>query len=144
MDQGRVVGVSTAGGRGTGYLVGPRLVLTSAHVVGGDGAAVTVSTAWPADTYDGVVVWCGTPDGRDDAALVVVQSPSWVPPKGRPVQWGRLVTDGTGIRCETRGFPDRAQRPDGPADHAHLGDTCCELGLCGHHDSCCMQPFVDI
>ncbi|MFJ7148939.1 tetratricopeptide repeat protein [Streptomyces sp. NPDC100445] len=64
----------------------------------------------------GVVVWCGTPGGRDDAALVLVDDDTrWRAPVGA-VRWGRMVTDRPGTGCETWGVPDVAQRSgDDPA-----------------------------
>ncbi|MFE7560184.1 tetratricopeptide repeat protein [Kitasatospora sp. NPDC057500] len=56
-------------------------------------------------------MWAGTPGGRDDAALVLVDdSPHWQPPAD-PVQWGRPDTTRPGTVCETWGVPDEAQRP---------------------------------
>ncbi|MEW9336783.1 tetratricopeptide repeat protein [Streptomyces tanashiensis] len=61
-------------------------------------------------TAGGTVVWSGTPQERDDAALVLVDdSPHWDPPT-TPVRWGRLATDRPGADCETWGVPDEAQR----------------------------------
>ncbi|WP_224283317.1 tetratricopeptide repeat protein [Streptomyces sp. LS1784] len=98
------------GGRGSGYAVGGRLVLTSAHVTGPTGTRVKVFHPAGTGTADGRVVWSGTPGGRDDAALVLVgDSPHWQPPTA-PVRWGRAVTDRPGIPCETWGTPDVAQR----------------------------------
>ncbi len=118
-----MVAVTAGGVPGSGYVVGPRLVLTSAHVVGGPGAAVEVFHPGRAARHEGVVVWCGTAAGRDDAALVRVDSPAWVPPVGRGVAWGRVVTERPGLRCEARGVPDRAQRPGGPVDTAQVSGT---------------------
>jgi hypothetical protein len=61
-------------GSGSGYVIAPRLVLTSAHVVPEPGAAVQVLVAADPVANSGVVVWRGTPGGRDDAALVEVAS----------------------------------------------------------------------
>ncbi|WP_406368172.1 tetratricopeptide repeat protein [Streptomyces sp. NBC_01546] len=68
----------------------------------------------------GTVVWCGTPAGRDDAALVLVDhEPHWQPPM-TPVRWGRLVTARPGTDCETWGLPDVAQRDGKPVEAAQL------------------------
>ncbi|MFD0886031.1 hypothetical protein ACFQ08_15905, partial [Streptosporangium algeriense] len=84
MQRQRVVAVTTtsaaASGRGSGYVVGPRLVLTSAHVTGPTGSPVEVFHPGHPQTYHGHVVWSGTPGGRDDAALVVIDDPAWRPP----------------------------------------------------------------
>ena len=58
------------GGPGSGYVVAPRLVLTSAHVVRAIDTVVEVFRPGRVGTFTGRVVWCGTPAGRDDAALV--------------------------------------------------------------------------
>ncbi|WP_224277532.1 tetratricopeptide repeat protein [Streptomyces sp. LS1784] len=108
------------GGRGSGYAVGGRLVLTSAHVTGPTGTRVTVFHPAGTGSADGSVVWAGAPGGRDDAALVLVDdSPYWQPPTA-PVQWGRPDTTRPGTLCETWGVPDEAQRPDHAVDASHL------------------------
>ncbi|MFF0249922.1 tetratricopeptide repeat protein, partial [Streptosporangium sandarakinum] len=112
----RVVGVTRPGGRGSGYVVAPGLVLTSAHVTGPAGTAVRVFHPGRAEVYGGAVVWAGTPGGRDDAALVAVEDPAWEPPAGGVVRWGRTVTYRPGIRCESWGLPAFAQREDRPAE----------------------------
>ncbi len=118
MDAARVVMVRPpdgvgdgAGGWGSGYVVAPRLVLTSAHVTPGVGARVDVVAAGTAIGCGGVVVWRGRPGERDDAALVEVDDPRWVPPQGRPLRWGRVVTNRPGIECQAWGFPAFMQRP---------------------------------
>ncbi|MFE7560181.1 tetratricopeptide repeat protein [Kitasatospora sp. NPDC057500] len=110
MERVRVAGVNGPGGRGSGYAVGGRLVLTSAHVTGPVGTRVKVFH--PAGTGDagGTVVWAGAPGGRDDATLVLVDdSPHWHPPT-TPIRWGRPDTTRPGTACETWGVPDEAQR----------------------------------
>ncbi|MEU1285280.1 tetratricopeptide repeat protein [Kitasatospora sp. NPDC005856] len=119
MERGRLAGVNGPGGSGSGsgYAVGGRLVLTSAHVTGPTGSEVQVFHPGGSGTAPGRVVWRGTPGGRDDAALVLVDpDPSWQPPTGA-VRWGRTVTDRPGTECETWGLPDVAQR-DGRAAEA--------------------------
>ncbi|MDQ2582927.1 hypothetical protein CKY47_02780 [Saccharothrix yanglingensis] len=118
-----MVAVTAAGKRGSGYVVGPHLVLTSAHVVGHKGATVRVFRPGGSDTHEGVVVWCGTSAGRDDAALVRIDSRSWLPPSGKDVVWGRVVTELPGLKCEVRGVPERAQRPGEPVDTGQLSGT---------------------
>ncbi|MGW4222550.1 tetratricopeptide repeat protein [Streptomyces bauhiniae] len=111
MERRRLAGVTGPGGPGSGYAVGGRLLLTSAHVARAVGSPVKVFHPGGEGSADGVVVWCGTPGGRDDAALVLVDDcPHWEPPSG-PVRWGRLVTSRPGTGCETWGVPDLAQRP---------------------------------
>jgi hypothetical protein len=118
----RLTGVNGAGGPGSGYVVAPRLVLTSAHVVGQCGAQAMVFRPGRAGSYVGRVVWCGTPGGRDDAALVAVDDPDWTPVDG-VVRWGKSVTHRPGLRCECWGVPDVMQRPGQPTDTAQLTGT---------------------
>ncbi|MFC9327375.1 tetratricopeptide repeat protein [Kitasatospora sp. NPDC057015] len=108
MEQERAVAVEGPSGRGSGYSVGPRLVLTSAHVVR-DAATVEVYKPGSAGTYRGRVVWRGTSGGRDDAALVQVTDERWNPPGDAAARWGRLVTSLPEQRCETWGVPEAAQ-----------------------------------
>jgi hypothetical protein len=112
----RVVAVTTASSRGSGYAVGPRLVLTSAHVTGPEGAAVQVFHPGRPKVYAGRVVWRGTPGGRDDAALVAITDAAWTPPAGAAVRWGRTLTYRPGIPCESWGLPALVQRDDRPAE----------------------------
>ncbi|MBD0675155.1 tetratricopeptide repeat protein [Streptomyces sp. CBMA156] len=110
MERARLAGVNGPGGRGSGYAVGGRLVLTSAHVAGPVGTRVKVFHPGGSGTAQGRVVWSGTPGGRDDAALVLVHdSVHWQPPTS-PVRWGRAVTERPAIPCETWGIPEVAQR----------------------------------
>ncbi|MFC3966385.1 tetratricopeptide repeat protein [Nocardia jiangsuensis] len=114
----RVTGVVA----GSGYLIAPRLVLTSAHVVGASETNAAVSRPGIAGRFTGTVVWRGTPGGRDDAALVLLDDPAWKPEQTRPVAWGRLVTDRPGTKCQTWGLPDFAQRNGSAAETAqHTG-----------------------
>ncbi|MFC6987092.1 hypothetical protein [Streptomyces cirratus] len=101
-------------------MVGPRLVLTSAHVVTRRGALVQVFRPGAETVAGGVVVWCGTPGGRDDAALVHLDDELWRPPSGTGVRWGRLVTERPGQACETWGVPDVVQRPGAAVEAAQL------------------------
>ncbi|WP_435113705.1 tetratricopeptide repeat protein [Nocardiopsis synnemataformans] len=94
---------------GSGYVIAPRLVLTSAHVVPEPGGAVTFFTATGDTVYTGTVAWRGAPHGRDDAALVEITDTAWPAPPVR-VRWGRLVTHTPGIPCHTWGYPDVAQQ----------------------------------
>ncbi|WP_405435329.1 trypsin-like peptidase domain-containing protein [Streptomyces avidinii] len=110
MIRSRLVGVIGAGGPGTGCLVGPGLVLTSAHVVAEQGARVRLFRPLPGDDHTGEVVWCGTPQGRDDAALVRVIGPGWSGREAGPVRWGCFVTDRPQQRVEVWGLPNVVQR----------------------------------
>ncbi|MFD9407951.1 trypsin-like peptidase domain-containing protein [Streptomyces sp. NPDC059989] len=113
MDRERIVGVRRTGGSpGSGYLVGPDLVLTSAHVVGPAGDEANLFLPGRSGSFRGRVVWRGTPGGRDDAALVQVTSATWVPAAGRPVRWGHLVTDSQSAPCRAWGLPDAFQQAE--------------------------------
>ncbi|MBV2156478.1 tetratricopeptide repeat protein [Kitasatospora sp. SUK 42] len=110
-----------AGGAGSGYAVGGRLVLSSAHVTGPAGTRVEVFHPGGPSAVGATVVWAGTPKERDDAALLLVDdSPDWHPPT-TPVGWGLLVTNRPGTACETWGMPDEAQRPGRDTEASHLG-----------------------
>ncbi|MFI9720772.1 tetratricopeptide repeat protein [Streptomyces sp. NPDC052396] len=68
----------------------------------------------------GVAVWCGTPGGRDDAALVVVDADQWWQPAAGAVRWGRMVTDRPGTSCEGWGVPEVAQRSGAAVEAVQL------------------------
>ncbi|MGW3959982.1 tetratricopeptide repeat protein [Amycolatopsis sp. NPDC005003] len=112
----RVVAIGGPGGPGSGYEVAPRLVLTAAHLVAEAGASVSVFHPGRPGLFTGTVVWCGSPGGRDDAALVSVGDPGWQPVEGSGVVWGRPVTHRAGLVCEAWGVPDLVQRPGRPID----------------------------
>ncbi|MFE9831591.1 hypothetical protein ACFYPK_23495 [Streptomyces halstedii] len=89
-------------------------MLTSAHVAGQAGERVEVFRPGHDGVRGGRVVWCGTPGGRDDAALVLLDDgTAWSSPG--VVHWGRMVTDQPGA-CRTWGVPDVAQRPGQPTE----------------------------
>lgn len=115
MEWERLTGVVGAGGLGSGYVVAPRLVLTSAHVVGQWGAVAMVFRPGRAGRFAGRVVWCGVAGGRDDAALVEIDDPDWAPVDGA-VRWGKTVTHRPGLRCECWGLPEVMQRAGQPED----------------------------
>lgn len=110
MDATRVVAVEHGGRRGSGYVVGPRLVLTSAHVTPERNGAVSLFRPGKEPSWHGTVAWRGTPRGRDDAALVHIDDPSWTPPLGASDRWGRLVTHRPATPCEAWGMPEVVQR----------------------------------
>ncbi|MEZ7132641.1 tetratricopeptide repeat protein [Nonomuraea sp. AD125B] len=122
MQRQRVVGVDAAR-PGSGYVIGPRLVLTSAHVTGPPGTPARVYRPGHPDTYAGEVVWQGTPDGRDDAALVLIGDDAWQPPQGRPVRWGRAITFRPDIPCTTWGLPAVVQAEGRAAELAQPSGT---------------------
>ncbi len=100
---------------GSGYLIAPRLVLTSAHLLGGDhSASVPVSVPGSPERFAAAVRWTG--GAALDAALLEITAAHWSPPttlRGhlarRPQRWGRCVTGGTEIPVAATGFP-RQQR----------------------------------
>jgi hypothetical protein len=91
-------------------VIAPRLVLTSAHVVPDANATVTLFRPGRPERWSGTVVWRGTPGGRDDAALIHLDTAGWEPLSGPPVRWGRLVTTRPGTECKTWGRPDLVQQ----------------------------------
>ncbi|WP_461097249.1 tetratricopeptide repeat protein [Streptomyces bullii] len=114
--------------RGSGYVIASRLVLTSAHVVPAVGARVTFFHPKQASVhYDATVVWRGTPRGRDDAALLRVDSEylgsDGAPRSVDPVRWGRLVTRRPVTPCEIMGLPDVVQRERQADDILHMPGT---------------------
>ncbi|WP_433696957.1 hypothetical protein [Nocardiopsis sp. CA-288880] len=118
----RITRITTPTSTGSGYLIGPRLVLTSAHTVPDPGGQVEVHTATDHRSRTGRVLWRGTPHSHDDAALVEVTDPDWT---DRPVttRWGRLVTTTPGTPCQVWGFPDLVQRTGRAAETAQLTGT---------------------
>ena len=101
---------------GSGYVIGPRLVLASAHCtpsVGGD-VVVQLPAREPPGEYRARVIWRGTPEKADDAALLYIADEAWVPINGAPLRWGRLVTDPPGVACESWGYPQVVQRKGSP------------------------------
>ncbi|MFC8380839.1 tetratricopeptide repeat protein [Nocardia sp. NPDC057272] len=112
----QLVGVTGAGGSGSGYLIAPGLALTSAHVVGQRTTEVTVIRPGHPGTYTAAVAWCGRAGGISDAALVEIGDPAWMPQPVRQVVWGRCVTHQPGIACRTWGMPDFAQRTGKPSE----------------------------
>ncbi|WP_370937635.1 tetratricopeptide repeat protein [Amycolatopsis sp. cg13] len=105
---------------GSGYVIAPSLVLTSAHVVDAAGERATVFFPGQRGVFTGVVAWRGTPGGSDDAALIEVDGAGWAPPLSGAVDWGRLVTHRPGAQCECGGVPDLVQRPDRAIDVLQL------------------------
>ncbi|MFJ4204862.1 tetratricopeptide repeat protein [Streptomyces sviceus] len=115
MDERRVVCVAGPA-VGSGYVIGPRLVLASAHCTPGVGAEVVVQAPAhePPGEYRARVVWRGTPEKADDAALLYIADEAWVPVSGAPLRWGRLVTHTPGVACESWGYPQVVQRQGSP------------------------------
>ncbi|MEV8097636.1 trypsin-like peptidase domain-containing protein [Kitasatospora sp. NPDC085879] len=122
MDRERLVEVVGEDNRGTGYLIGPRLVLTSAHVVGGVGTTARVLQPGRRPRYRSTVVWRGDPDGGTDAALVRVEPAVWQGPEGTAEPWGQLATMRPGQPVETWGVPWAIQ-DGGTAEAMQLSGT---------------------
>ncbi|MEE2037593.1 tetratricopeptide repeat protein [Nocardiopsis sp. CT-R113] len=118
----RITRITTPTSAGSGYLIAPRLVLTSAHLVSNLGGQVHVHTATDHEPRTGRVVWRGTPTGHDDAALVHVTDPEWAE-HAVTTRWGRLVTTTPDTPCEVWGFPDLVQRTGRAAETAQLTGT---------------------
>lgn len=95
---------------GSGYLVGPALVLTAGHVVSGAVAPVLVRFPHSERLWPGSVVWCepGGSAGEIDAALIRLvedELPEWVR-WAEPVRFGRFVTSDGAVDAEAHGFPE--------------------------------------
>ncbi|MFJ7148997.1 trypsin-like peptidase domain-containing protein [Streptomyces sp. NPDC100445] len=97
------------GGNGTGYLLGPRLVLTARHVLNG---RTSCDVQVPGGrTVPCTVVWRGT--GHVDAALLLAGTD--VLRQVAPVRWGRLVT-ARHQPCDVAGYPEAGRRAGGALD----------------------------
>ncbi|MFB8061121.1 trypsin-like peptidase domain-containing protein, partial [Kitasatospora purpeofusca] len=105
MTETRVVLVDGPHGKGSGYLIGPRLVLTSAHVVEA-AAAVPVYRPGDRQPVTAAVVWHGSSGGRDDAALLQVTDRRWRSAGTAGARWGEFVTALTDRPCEVQGSPE--------------------------------------
>ncbi|XVS61004.1 tetratricopeptide repeat protein [Actinosynnema sp. CA-299493] len=125
MEQDQVVKVH--GARfGSGYLIAPRLVLTSSHLLA-PGADVAVSApASAGGRFAAAVRWDG--GAALDAALVEITDAGWSPPKtlrghlSRRVQrWGRCVTAGSPVPVAAMGFPRQQRQDDGRAPEELAG-----------------------
>ncbi|MGV9428469.1 trypsin-like peptidase domain-containing protein [Streptomyces sp. NPDC003656] len=92
MDTSRVAVVRSGGARGSGYVLGARLVLTAAHVLG-ERERVTVQVEGGTGRVPCRVVWDRLEEGPQgwDAALLLATEDLVAGPVP-PVRWGRLVT----------------------------------------------------
>ncbi len=110
---------------GSGYLIAPRLVLTSAHVTGpveSDevGKVVWVSAPSGRPRYPGTVVWSGRGGSEDDASLVEL-GPEWTPAEQEaPTRWGCTVTGRPKNECEIRGVAVQVRERKAVYETTHL------------------------
>ncbi|MEU1782224.1 tetratricopeptide repeat protein [Streptomyces abikoensis] len=131
MSSDLMVGVDGPEGLGSGYVIAPGLVLTSAHVVPAVGGAVTFFRPGKDGQYAATVAWRGTPGGRDDAALLHFDDrfedghpdTDGAPRPVAPVRWGRLVTHRPATGCETWGLPAVVQREHQAVEILHEQGT---------------------
>ncbi|MEV6013811.1 tetratricopeptide repeat protein, partial [Streptomyces sp. NPDC051976] len=87
MEERQRAALVEAAGQGSGYVLGPRLVLTARHVLGAlDHAVVRTPRGAPVRCE---VVWARS-DGPYDAALLLADAD--LVPDPDPVRWGTLVT----------------------------------------------------
>lgn len=108
---------------GSAYGVGPRLLLTAAHVVLVDGApAQTVQVRLlGADGFiQCTVVWHRYDRNLDVALLRVTDPERSLPQRWKAVRWGRLVTSAINTSVTAAGFPDVQRHPDGVRDTEQL------------------------
>ncbi|WP_107101569.1 tetratricopeptide repeat protein [Streptomyces prasinus] len=113
MDSARVAVVRSGDARGSGYVLGGRLVLTAAHVLK-DHGRVSVQLQNRAGQVPCQVVWErfeGGPEGWDAALLLAGEDLSDRPLPG--IRWGRLVTM-QACPAQSMGYPVGGQ-PDGGA-----------------------------
>ncbi|MFB7114805.1 tetratricopeptide repeat protein [Streptomyces sp. NPDC056291] len=108
---------------GSAYAVGPRLLLTAAHVVLVDGAPaqmVQVRLLGAVDFVECTVAWYRYGQNLDVALLCVSDPGQSLPPQWKAVRWGRLVTSAIGKPVTAAGFPDVQRHPDGFRDTEQL------------------------
>ncbi|WP_327006604.1 tetratricopeptide repeat protein [Dactylosporangium sp. NBC_01737] len=114
---------------GSGTLLSNGLVLTAAHVVAGDGVAVSVRRFGDRTLYPAEVVWQRW-DEAADVALVRVEDTVIDPGDLPPLSWGRLVCDAPDAPVEAVGFPRfRVSGPGDVRETDHLVGRTRPLGL---------------
>ncbi|MFC8531301.1 hypothetical protein [Nocardia sp. NPDC057227] len=110
----RVAAISAIGPSGTelgsGYLIGPRTVLTAGHVVPADAERVELGFAGDDRVRQAEVVWSRT--GSVDAAVLTLTDPdlpAWLH-DAEPVRFGRFVTGDGVVAADAQGFPRARER----------------------------------
>ncbi|WP_338931843.1 NACHT domain-containing protein [Streptomyces netropsis] len=93
-----------AGSQGSGVLLTPRLVLTSAHVIGPDPAEVAILGLDGRHPVSCDVLWMGRPDGCDAALLRTRQAVARETDLAA-LRWGEIVTQEPVHGCQALGFP---------------------------------------
>jgi tetratricopeptide (TPR) repeat protein len=111
---------------GTGYLLGPYLILTAADVVaagpGGD-ENPQIQFSGRTEWLDCAVVWFRD-DAEVDAALMRITSPYWTPPDHLvPVRWGRLTGPDADQAWDAVGFADTDPAVSGLRDTERISGT---------------------
>ncbi|MEV7676491.1 tetratricopeptide repeat protein [Streptomyces sp. NPDC088752] len=130
------------GGSGSGYLIGPRLVLTALHVVHDDGVRATGATVWVghprADTgvhkRSATILWPGhdaDPDtpGVPDVALLQLDQDADAD-LTTAVRWGR-PKGATPLAYSGIGIPAFSTRTDGAAQYENLRGELAPLTTAG-------------
>ena len=126
VDLTRVAAVYAAGpygpGFGSGYVVGPRMVLTAAHIFRDaavrQGAPAEVHLPGKQEWIPGVVRWLSEP-AVDLAVIEVTDTESLLNPAGSVLRWGR-VAGGESVTAAAVGFPWAQQRRDAVRDTEHI------------------------
>ena len=118
-----------AGGSGSGYRLGGRLVLTARHVIAPAldeaGGRVLVRPVGTGGWLPARVEWA---DADADAALAVIEDEGWRAPTGESVlRWGELAGSDP-VPCAAVGFPWASARPDRMRDTAHVYGQLAPLG----------------
>jgi tetratricopeptide (TPR) repeat protein len=106
---------------GTGYLIGPGLVLTAAHVVPAAGderpAAITVGAPGQEPAEGGVVWW--RKEEQVDAALIRIPAADHAMPPRPPTRYGAFISSVASQPAEAIGFP-RLQKYGSARDQEHF------------------------
>ena len=118
-----------AGGSGSGYRLGDRLVLTARHVIGpalaGAGGRVLVRPVGVPDWLPARVEWA---DADADAALAVIEDEDWRASAEESVlRWGELAGSDP-VPYAAVGFPWASAWPDRMRDTAHVYGQLAPLG----------------